>query len=706
MIARETRRRRVYASRADTEEIGPVARCRERFRAAVQMHRSDPLPWIQDWDATYWPVNKRTTSASAGDGGVWFTPEAMTKSGGGTPFNEPFLSLMKLAVSDYDSRKAGGYQVANLQGLVAAGRWLYPVITKRNAQPWEICAADLTNAYNAAACQLGDGIRNVGSKLTFISRLLAKYDISPAPFEWTSPYDWSRTQPLVGQAADSRRERRLPSPGVLDALAEFSAQQTSDGEDSPLEPRDLLCQRAIDILVSGPFRISEVLTLPRNALVEEPLLDQAGEQLLDRFGKPKFAVGLRYWPAKGGHKETQLKWFPSAMADVVRRAVHDVLEITEPFAAIARYQRDNPLRTCFRDAQHSLLQQEWLSGADVARILGLGQGGSELNLSSAGRQFCWYHDIPRTALPKRGRPIVVRLGDLEKALYLRSFHGNALVGSGTLDISECLFVTSALFMKRHLSAGLDGTVAPVTDEQIRVYLRGSAAGVELSIFARRGKLDTTGAPLRMKPHQLRHLMTTLADEGGLSELDQARWAGRADLTHNKSYHHTPARDLARQVRRRMMDGETLGPVAEALLQIRDPVRREEFVLSTARTAHVTDKGICVHDWEGSPCPRHGCCEDCWELRIVKGDEKDLSAAKQCRTETLAQLELAEREKGEGTYGADRWEAAHRRSLERLDKIIAIHEDLDIPNGALVQLPGSGCSSTPNCQQRGRTAKRR
>ena len=148
----------------------------------------------------------------------------------------------------------------------------------------------------------------------------------------------------------------------MDALADISNR-------TDLSDRDLLRQRAVELLVCGGFRINELMTLPRQIWVEEVVRDENGEPALNPNGQPATRCGLRYWPEKGGSAETQVKWLPSAMVDVARRAVQDILRLTSPAFEVARYQHENPGRTMLGSPWDEMPADHILSAREVGLAL-------------------------------------------------------------------------------------------------------------------------------------------------------------------------------------------------------------------------------------------------------------------------------------------------------------------------------------------------
>ncbi|GGD91081.1 hypothetical protein GCM10011515_08450 [Tsuneonella deserti] len=237
-----------------------------------------------------------------------------------------------------------------------------------------------------------------------------------------------------------------------------------------------------------------------------------------------------------------------------------------------------------------------------------------------------------------------------------------------------------------MDAGFNGTVELVTDAQINVYLTGLKSAAQKSILERLGFRDVEGNFLRGTSHQFRHWLSTLADETGFLGLEQARWMGRAKLSHNSAYDHVTPVERAREVRERTASRHgSEGPVTEIATRINDPIRRSEFIAATVPTAHVTDMGLCVHDWDAAPCPKHGSCALCDKIRIVKGKQEDRAAAVSELQDVEEMLQAARNESDMGTYGASNWIRSQLRRKLQLERIIAVHDDPARPDGMIVQL---------------------
>jgi hypothetical protein len=307
----------------------------ENLEKFVSDARAENPIGVADWDSTLWLFPKGSRASASSDGGLQFTVRsANTKEPGVIP--EPFMSFLKAIVCKYNQRSGKLYSVGNSQCLIAAGRFLYDVIKDKSsdsAEPYRgndspnldrvkehttehnLCGNPITlthGDFEEAAARIrahySTGAAPCNSKLKFISDEMDRHGLTPLPIGYKTSIKVPDKHDRVGPEATKRRHEKLPGTDALSALAEISAS-------NDLDDRDLIVQRSIDFLACGGFRLNEVLTLPRNALKEEPILDDNGIPMLDAFGRPAVRVGLRYWPEKGGHRETQIKWLPTAMID-------------------------------------------------------------------------------------------------------------------------------------------------------------------------------------------------------------------------------------------------------------------------------------------------------------------------------------------------------------------------------------------------------
>ena len=203
------------------------------------------------------------------------------------------------------------------------------------------------------------------------------------------------------------------------------------------------------------------------------------------------------------------------------------------------------------------------------------------------------------------------------------------------------------------------------------------------MFNRLGLADDDGSPLKIRSHQFRHYLNTLAQRSGADQLDIAIWSGRKSTAQNRAYDHLSADELLEMVREALgEDGEHLGPVAP--VQVQSPITRAEFARLAVPTAHFTEFGACIHDFAMLPCPRHRDCLNCGEHVCVKGDQVRTGRIRALLEDTRRELAKAEAAVQEDFDGADRFLEHHRRAMARYEELISILTDPEIPDGTIVR----------------------
>jgi len=212
-------------------------------------------------------------------------------------------------------------------------------------------------------------------------------------------------------------------------------------------------------------------------------------------------------------------------------------------------------------------------------------------------------------------------------------------------------------------------------------------------------MEPDGSPINLSTHQFRHYLNTLAQAGGLSQLDIAKWSGRKDIRQNAAYDHVTPGQMVQKIRDAIGDDSTMfGPLAE--LAKKTLIPRDEFARLVVPTAHTTELGYCIHDYTMSPCQQHRDCIHCTDLICVKGDEEKERRLRQQLEEARDLLRRADEATKDGYYGSDRWLEHHASTVERLSQLCSIIDDPKVPIGAVIQLsPPKPIVETINMQRR-------
>jgi hypothetical protein len=180
-------------------------------------------------------------------------------------------------------------------------------------------------------------------------------------------------------------------------------------------------------------------------------------------------------------------------------------------------------------------------------------------------------------------------------------------------------------------------------------------------------------------------LNTLAQRGGLSQLDIAKWSGRKDVRQNRAYDHMSGDEILALVQKSVANDEELFGSIVAF-RPNEPVSREEIARMLVPTAHQTDVGFCVHDYSVLPCQLHRDCINCPEHVCIKGDAAKAERLRKRLDVDRILLAKAEEEAGLGTVGANRWLDHHRLTVTRLEQLVAILEDPSVPDGTVIRLP--------------------
>ncbi|MGA8728995.1 MAG: hypothetical protein WB608_09610 [Terracidiphilus sp.] len=475
--------------------------------------------------------------------------------------------------------------------------------------------------------------------------VITKRLISENVASWKSPIGKPSDMRIqTGPAAKEIRDKKLPSSKCLDALAEIFA-------NCPTTPRDIFTTSVFAMSMCAPSRGTELLLLPVDLELEEK----------DSQGAVRY--GWQFYSEKGF--EGDIKWIPNVMVPIAKEAIRRIRTITDEPRRLAKWIESETTRffrhsTCpdvADDVPLTLEEACAALGTNYIAPLGLSQKQRVHTLNSLWR---WV----RARLPE-GFPWI------EKKIGLK--------------YSNALFCMTANML--HAQRGTIPVIPWFPDINVFNNDLGPRKGIEnhRSIFER-WNYDPS---LKLTSHQARHLLSTISERGGLSKDQAAKWAGRADPKQNRVYNH---RDEWEKVEAAEAIDPTLtlfGP--KGVIPLNEPITPNELTIIERGPVHVTEFGVCVHDWVISPCEKFRECTNCQEHVFVKGEDQCLKRIK----EKLAQVEidLAEAEKAlqSGFAGADRWYESHQREVARLRDLIQIFEDANIPDGSQIKLRGGDFS---------------
>ena len=487
----------------------------------------------------------------------------------------------------------------------------------------------------------------IGVNIEQIGHFLDEHGMTPAVIDWRNPIRRPEDGVRVGEDFERRRAEKMPSKAALEAMAAAFNLAT--------EPRDVIQSAIGAVLMSVPARIAELLTLPFDCEAGPP---PGGDQAL---------YGLRWWPAKGA--DPQVKWVIPSMVDTVKRAIDKIRRATSQARTVATWYENNP-GSLYLPPDFEHLRGRDLELDELSALTGISNSTS----------FCHRYKIRRNG-PK------VRFGDVEAAILARLPQDFPF-----FDRESDTPYSRALFI---VLRGQFGETPPMQCMIERISHNQVADGfgsrVEYgvsSLFTRMGFEEPDGKPICIVSHMLRHMLNTMAQKGGASQIDIAKWSGRKDLSQNAAYDHESAGELLARVQTLVGDDNGLFGLP-AQIRVNVPADREEYARHAALTAHTTELGFCLHDFAASPCELHMDCLRCTEHLCVKGNRQKTAAIRARLDEAQALLTRARHEMSAGAWGADRWVVAHTETVARLEALLAILEDPALPDGAVIRVGGPG-----------------
>jgi hypothetical protein len=625
------------------------------LRGFIDMCRRNLMIFGADFpfESNVWDLSDSVTLKGQPNKRVCINFSNMATVGNKAPsmMQEPFLSFAKA----YFRYMYGMRPTKTVYNRMAALRAIEAALSEKGTSPdpVHIDSHILNRAAQIVVEHFSNGAAyRVGQQIEMVARFMSENRLTAIPLRWCNPIGRPNSAIRVGKEFDERRVKKLPSQAALDALPRIFRLVT--------EPSDVITISIAAILLAAPDRISEVLTLPEACEVRER-----------RKGKEE-AYGLRWWPAKGA--KPMVKWLVPSMASVVEEALRKIRAVTEEARRIAKWYEQNPDRIYLAADVAHMRGQEWLSMADIAEIIGFG------DKSSANT---WCKAVGVKTEQREGRGIYARFADVESAVL-----GMLPSGFPILDQATGLKYSEALFVVRRNELGVQrGTyrcmIEPVGINQINSRLGSRATFGYQSIFSKFGFTEPDGSPIKVTTHQFRHYLNTLAQAGGLSQLDIAKWSGRRDVRQNEAYDHVTPDQMLQKIRDAVGGDDMFGPLAELPKKVL--IRRDEFARLVVPTAHTTDLGYCIHDYTASPCQLHMDCIHCQELVCVKGDAEKEAVLRRRLDEARELMNKAEAATHEGYSGSDRWLDHHRSTVERLSQLCAIMDDPNVPGGAMIQL---------------------
>ncbi|WP_374592623.1 integrase [Aquabacterium sp.] len=565
---------------------------------------------------------------------------------------EPFLNFAKaVVVYLQDSRPVTSQatRIAALRCLEAALRQ-----ESKGSRPTAVDPVVLDTAVALAKQQMSPPVAyRIAGQLEYIAEFMASKLFISLRQRWT--HGMKKPQEVGSriskEALEDRREK-LPSAATLRALAGIFHQA--------VETPDVMTSSMTALMLCAPERINEVLRLRRNCLVE-------GD------GEFRGKLGLRWAGSKGFENTT--KWLPSDMTDIAREAVENLIRVSSPANELATWYTANPTKLFLHEGAAHLRGHRVLSLSELALVL----WGDESAKSSAN---AWANSHELEKQPLGGRRIGYLLEDVERAiLSMLPATFPFMPGAPELRCMDAVAITRTNEM--HAGRGTYLCMFSCVDNEAITSRFGTREG-RGSIFETFGYTEGDGSPIEFNSHSLRHYLNTLAQMGGMSSAEVAIFSGRKDVKQNRHYDHMSSEEVQAPISQALKAGFTaeLEPVD---VKGRNLMMRSEFKGLGLTAAHTTEYGWCRHNFASEPCQMYRDCINCQEQECVKGESHKEANLRQLKSETEYLLKRAKEALSDDEYGADVWVKHQAATLERVNSMLSILENPEVPVGSRIRL---------------------
>ena len=561
-------------------------------------------------------------------------------------------------------------------------------ITRVNASVYDRAAEVINEHFKPQAAY------RLGGQLEKLSEFISRKRLSQNDTAWTNSI--KRPNDAHGHVKNKlAAQQKMPSQEALDALAEIWSAK-------PTDMRDIYVTSNCALLLSSPGRVGELNVLAVDALTYKDNSKGKSELFINWYGQKGYGFAD--------------KPVPEVWKDFTVESFRRLREITEEPRKLAKWLEDNPDEfpkhdRCPDVGQDSLLTPEQVLSALCLKVNNNTARGTlknwlrkSLKVLNKRPGYLKSKSILQEQLdsmyegyPSKEKTDLPTLTLRKLNTYLREF----LLPDcfPYTDESKKMKYQHALncFFDGQMHAGGQGFVKPFSLQKIDKNMLNNSLSMsssktvkvkaeQLNIFWRWGY---RGKAHSMTTHQFRHYLNTLAAKGKVGEVERARWSGRLDISQNKVYNHVSDEDRVENAR-----ALGLGNQASSLATLtskHEPILLKDLGVSGDRVAHYTEYGACVHDFAVEPCVKFRDCLTCQKHKCIKGDEEKTRRIRLLRDGLERTLEQATEGVDQEFYGADRWLAYSMDRLEKANALIAILDDPDIEDGAVIACTDNGYS---------------
>lgn len=477
------------------------------------------------------------------------------------------------------------------------------------------------------------------------------------PRFWRSPYTGRYSYDSINgtRAPDEAKSKKTPDQDALLALAEIFSQGANEAQ----KDTDVMVTCVTGLLMCAPMRIGETLRLRTDCLRDD----------VDKHGECQYY--LAYWVPKT--RQFARKAIPKTMMGVAKESIQRLSEISEEGRRLARYMETDPIHFYRHANCPNVPDKHELSCVQIAQALGF---STRTSCVAFIRRHTGNHVLTGFTLDSLWQIVKAEHRALNPHFPYQEAPGSS--GHPPLRMSESLLCFRRFQMSLQLKASPILLAPHNSDVYGQRLATGSKSAENINLFSRNGY-----GKIKLTSHSLRHLLNRLGRSSGISLDMLTEWSSRATTRQTRTYlHDNPVKAATK-------GALMLGTIQEQ--EPLKPVTDKEVEHYGHGPFHRSRYGICRRSWRAGPCNKFADCLNCSELLMCKGDKIAAEIIKLDRDNLVQTYKAAKKAIDEGERAASRWIENAAPLIERLDQLLAILHNPEIPDGSPIEIAGEDFS---------------
>lgn len=638
-----------------TVTVLPTQRAAEAAYIAQGRAALGALLPSESFDAITWDPKALVKTTAARAQRLYFTEHGSLTM----PLCQAFADVVKAWVI------LGGGTPSRMNARVSAARWLWRGICQRlgpdkatfawtDLRPMDLQAAEQLMLNEGLEPRV---VNKTAGTMADLAREVGRRSIG-SPIAFT---------PATKRVSDSNNHRvddpeargaNVLSQGALDALADIFHRAESR--------IDQFYSALLALLIATGIRWNEAVTLPHEPIEDEevdlPSITNAPVRRIITYLRRHKAKSGR----AGGDGRPSFERVPltDQQAALARLAVQRLQAVCSPARSIAARLEQSAPHWIWPD----VFRPEWLRQADIVALLSCSPDYANLLLAEIG-------EIDPASTSRRPSR---RAGIETFQRYMTSRQDwDALWVVKPSGASPGQRASASLLCVRMNELHDGKATLPLIDvpshSGLEAWLEGRSGSA--SVFRRfEAKYgveyrEADGSEVVVNSHMCRRLFVTAGLTAGATMLDMMRWQGREHVGDLASYDERSMIEKASMVRGAIKSGRLKGQVAQAYMQMATDVR-DVWLEGQVQAMHVTPLGICVHEFNATPCPRAlNCLKNCPDYLHDANDAGQRHQLVQLRRRSQEVMVALKPELDAGRI-APSWIEEHQTTVANIDRILA------------------------------------